>query len=63
MEELLELIHSHDFEWRMSDDQRIWNHGYETEMKIIDLLKEVTYEDIEDHVKEQWRKDAVRDLF
>lgn len=47
----------------MSDDQRMWNHGYETEMKIIDLLQEVTYEDIEDHVKEQWRKDAIRDLF
>lgn len=63
MQELIELIHDHDFMWQMSDDQRRWDHGYEQEKRIRALLKDITFEDIEDHVKEEWRKDALKKLF
>ena len=61
--ELIELIQDHDYEWRMSDDQRVWDNGNRNEKRITELLRSYLWEDIEPYVKEDWRKVAVKDLF
>lgn len=61
--ELIELIHEHDFWWSMSDDQRLWNRGYEEERRIKEMLRDYLWEDVELCIKEDWRKDEVKKLF
>lgn len=61
--ELIELIQGHDYDWRMSDDQRRWDEGYKNEKRMTELLRSYLWEDIEPYVKEDWRKVAVKDMF
>lgn len=61
--ELIELIHDHDYSWRMSDDQRRWDEGHRNEKRITELLRGYLWEDVEPYVKDGWRKEAVKDMF
>lgn len=61
--ELVELINQHDFYWRFSEDQRIWDRGWTENQKIKEGMREYLWDDIEPHLKEQWRKEAVLKLF
>lgn len=60
---LIELIHEHDYSWRMSDDQRRWDFGQSQEREIKELLRDYIWDDVEPLVKEEWRKEAVKSLF
>jgi hypothetical protein len=57
--ELVELAHKHDYEWRMSDDQRRWDEGHRNEKRMKEILKDYLWEDIEPLIKDEWRKKAV----
>jgi hypothetical protein len=63
MNELINLIHNHDYYWSMIDEQRKWDEGFRQEQKIRSLLKTFLWEDIEPHINEDWRKEAVKKLF
>ena len=63
MEKLIELIHNHDFDWSMIDEQRRWDEGFAIEKQIRDMLRQYLWEDIEPHIQEDWRKEAVKRLF
>lgn len=60
---LIELIHEHDYSWRMSDDQRHWDRGYKVEKEIKDLLRHFLWDDVEPLIKEDWRRDSVKRMF
>lgn len=62
-EEMIELIHDQDYDWRMSDDQRRWDDGYRKEKRITELLRQHLWDDVEPYVKDEWRKEAVKRLF
>jgi hypothetical protein len=63
MEKLIELIHKHDYDWSMIDEQRRWDEGFAIEKQIRDMLRQYLWEDIEPHIQEDWRKEAVKRLF
>lgn len=60
---LIELIHEHDYYWRMSDDQRWWDLGNRQEKEIKELLRNYIWDDVEPLIKEDWRKESVKSLF
>lgn len=60
--ELIDLINEHDYEWRMSDDQRKWDRGYKTEQRIKELMKDYLWDDIEPFLKEDWKRDRVMNM-
>jgi ADP-dependent phosphofructokinase/glucokinase len=56
---LIELIHQHDFYFKMSEDPRKLNEGYREEDEIKKLMKDFLWEDIEPCIKEDWRKERL----
>lgn len=63
LEELITLINKQDYSWRFIDEQSRWDEGYKTESRIKDLLKNYLWEDIEPNIREEWRKEEVKNLF
>lgn len=61
--ELISLIHDHDYDWSMIDEQRRWDEGFASEKRIKELLRGFLWEDIEPHIQENWRREAVKSLF
>lgn len=62
-EELINLIHNHDYSWSMIDEQRRWEEGFANEKRIKELLRGFLWEDVEPFIKDEWRKEAVKSLF
>jgi hypothetical protein len=60
---LIELIHQHDFQYAMTEDPRIWRQGDQEEREIKELLKEFLWDDVEPFVKDEWRKEFLKNLF
>lgn len=60
--ELINLIINHDYYYRMSDDQRWWDQGYNEEKRMKHLLKDFVWEDVEPYVHEA-HKEYVKGLF
>ena len=54
MQEVLQLINSHDFDFRMSDDPRKFERGLQVEAQICRALAEYKIEDLAPHLDE-WR--------
>lgn len=63
MEKLIELIHKHDYDWSMIDEQRRWDEGFAIEKQIREMLRQYLWEDIEPHIQADWRREAVKRLF
>lgn len=61
--DLIEIIHEHDFWWSMSDDQRLWDRGCQKEKRIKEMLRDYLWEDVELCIKEDWRRNEVKKLF
>lgn len=60
---LIELIHEHDYDWRMIDEQRRWDEGYAKEKEIKELLRNYLWDDVEPLIKDDWRKESVKRFF
>jgi predicted Rdx family selenoprotein len=62
MNELIELLSNYDYFWRMSDDQRKWDAGYENEKRIKQLMRDYVWDDIDPYIKEEWKKEAIKSI-
>lgn len=63
MDEIIELINNHDFNWSMIDQQSKWDEGFRREKRIKELLKNYLWEDIEPLIEQEWKKNEVKRLF
>jgi len=62
MNELIELLSNHDYYWRMSDDQRKWDAGYESEKRIKQLMRDYVWDDIDPYIDEEWKKKEIKSI-
>ena len=60
---LIELIHSHNFEYRRSDVHSTWERGDREEREIKELMRDYLWEDIEPCIKDDWRKEFLMSSF
>lgn len=59
---LIDLINDYDPHWRFSDDQRWWDKGNRDEKEIKELMRDYLWDDIDPFIKEEWRKEAIKNM-